>query len=220
MGNGLDISFTFSMNNKGVISPEAGFTKLAMDIQKSRDGMGTILKEEIQLFLQQVADATAARNSGSYPGGTTGSSLSRRSGAGIASIQSGVKVTGDNIADIKGTISGLSYMLTQEEGADGITPKVGKYICIPLDAALNADGTKKRISVWDWREKTFIGKSKDGSKMILYLKLSGRAIVPLYLLVTTHKVEPRLGLRREAMSGLDAFTERLSKRIIDTMLGA
>ena len=209
MGDDL-ITITTSLNSKVFVAGGA-FAELSSRMQRGKREMQGILKLSIQEFLEEVVAAVVARNSRPYPGGTSGNSLSRRSGKGMSSLQRGILVTGKSLNDTKGTLSGLGYMGVQEDGGD-LTPRNSAYMTIPLDYAMNRDGTPKKPSLRDWTQKTFILNKPDGKRIVM-LKLSRTRIVPLYLLLPRVSIKPRLGVKVEAVQRLSALANRISLRI-------
>ena len=109
----------------------------------SRDWADAVqtLSREMKEFLHQVVEAIATRNGGAWPGGTTETSLSKRSGALVAAILGSVRVDGSTFATLTGQIGapGIVYARIQELGGT-ITAKNGKFLCIPLPAALDSNG--------------------------------------------------------------------------------
>ncbi len=178
----------------------------------ARQMQGT-MKKEIQMYLEAIALEMENKHAGGYPGGTTDHSLSRRSGKSIDSIQKSIQISGRGLKDTIGTMGGNSNLNTHEYGAT-LTPKNAQYLTVPLDAALHSDGTPKRLSLREW-DNTFVGTSKDGTKKIVYLRLLKNKVVPLYLLVSSVEIKPRLGMREAANSKLSEFTTRLANSIIN-----
>ena len=100
------------------------------------------------------------------PGGTSATSLSKRSGALVAAIAGSVQVKGTTFEDIQGSIGapGIPYARIQETGGI-IRAKNVKFLTIPLPAALNANGTPIMKSARDW-PNTFVAKTKAGNLVI------------------------------------------------------
>ena len=82
-----------------------------------------MLAQTLKWYLANVANAMAKRHGGPWPGGTTSSKLSLRSGTLINSIKNSVRVDGSTIDSIRGSIGAdVPYARVQEFGAT-ISPK-------------------------------------------------------------------------------------------------
>ena len=81
---------------------------------------------------------------------------------------------------------------------------------IPLDAALNANGTPKKKRARDWKD-TFVAKSKRGNLIIFQKR--GRRIVPLYVLKKRVRIPARLGLRKELRKQRNPMRRAIMDRI-------
>jgi hypothetical protein len=187
----------------------------------SRDWADAVqtLSREMKEFLHQVVEAIAARNGGVWPGGTTETSLSKRSGALIAAIQGSVRVDGSTFATLTGQIGapGIPYARIQELGGT-ITAKNGKFLCIPLPAALDSNGLPLQSSPRDW-PNTFCAKSKAGNLLIFQRR--GTSVVPLYVLKTSVTIPPRLNMGATLRAGIPYFVERAMDQMVkDAMKGA
>jgi hypothetical protein len=157
-----------------------------------RARLPTILASALQTYLKRVATIVAVRNSRAWPGGTTDSSLSRRSGAGVTSIHDSVRVTtGAAIGSVIGYIGGNFYLRTQEYGAV-IRARRAQYLTIPLPAALSSNGIPLRRSAREWRN-TFVQRSRAGN-LLIFQAQPGGGITPLYVLKTEVRIKPRLGM--------------------------
>ena len=185
-------------------------------IGKDWDGSARALNVELRSFLDQVVEAIVTRNSGAWPGGTTASSLSKRSGALVAAIQSSVTVTGATFEAVQGSIGapGIIYAKIQETGGT-IKAKNAKFLTIPLKAALNANGTPIMKSARDW-PNTFVARSKAGNLIIFQKR--GAQIVPLYVLKPSVVIPPRLGMRKSLDAGLPYFVDRAMDAIVRSVM--
>ncbi len=210
MVSGVELSFEF--RNKRYQQAEAGLRALGKSIETSPERVSDVLRKHLEEFLNEIAKAMAERHGTPYPGGTTENSLSARSGFAKQQILGSVKVTGEQLATIQGTIGGgkAYYLKTHEYGAT-ITPKKAKYLTIPLPAALNSNGTPKKKSARDWIN-TFVATSKKGN-LIIFQK-TGSKIVPLYVLKKSVTIKPRLGMRKALEGGVPYFVDRA----VDAML--
>lgn len=163
-----------------------------------------IVRDALERYLRKVATVVATRNSGSWPGGTSGSSLSRRSGNAFKSIHDSVKVTGGRtqLYTLRGHIGGNFYLKTHEFGAT-IKAKGNGWLTIPLPAALRSNGTPIAQSAREWND-TFIIKSKKGNLLIVRSRRWGTTqarangfsgnLVLLYVLKKQVKIPARLGM--------------------------
>jgi hypothetical protein len=206
------IDIKASLNGKGEVTVGGAFADLATHLDRGKREMMSILKNQIEMYLEEIATAMEAKHSGPYKGGTTPDSLSKRSGEGIASIRKSISITGNSINNVVGKMGGVFYLGVQEEGGT-LTPKSAQYLTVPLDAALDANGVPKRLSVREW-DNTFVGTSRDGSKKIVYLRLLDHKVLPLYLLVSKVSIVPRLGMKKEAENRLTDLTTKLSAAIV------
>lgn len=184
---------------------------LALDkrLKGSAEAMTRTIKAELLAYLQHVAENLAQRHGGSYPGGTSASTLSRRSGAAVRSIRRSVAVSGGTVGEIVGRIGGVHHLVAHEFGAT-VKAKNGGWLTIPLPAALNANGTPKKPRARDW-PNTFIIKSKKGNLLIVQKK--GRGILPLYVLKKSVRIPARLGMGDELTKALPLFLNRLRRRV-------
>lgn len=195
---------------KGVLYPEAqmGIRAFQQDLEKAALNVAPLLRLELLKHLQAVASKVAAKHSGPWPGGTTPTTLSRRSGAAMTSLMEGVSVSGTG-ASIEGTMSGAFYLSIHEYGGT-IRATRAQFLTIPLPAALNSNGTPKYMAARQWND-TFVGRSKAGNLLIFQRR--GREIVPLYVLKKEVKIKARLGLRKAQEGAMDLFVERVARAV-------
>lgn len=222
----------FSFNGKKYPSLQGGLDAVANSLDLSKNVVKAGLKDELQKFLNEIAQAMVAKHGSGYPGGTTQSSLSRRGGGAMQSIVRSVNVTGTSLGSVQGSIGGDSYLKIHEFGG-AIRAKNRQYMAIPLSAALNANGTLKRPRPRDW-DHTFVAASyKNGERKLIIYRRIGRKITPLYLLIgpgeNPDHVEfgenfsgrgrgpTRLGMGKEINRRMDRFTERLANRILQEL---
>jgi hypothetical protein len=175
--------------------------------------VGPVLREQLEHFLNGVAARMVKNHSGTWPAGTTGKTLSKRSGAALQSIVDSVKVTGDHPSNIEGHIGGIFYLKTQEFGAT-ITPKKAAYLTVPLPAALDERGVPLKRGARDW-ENTFVKKSKAGNLIIFQKR--GKDIIPLYMLVKQVVIPPRLGMRSTLQAGMGYFVDTAMAAMLKEM---
>jgi len=195
--------------------PETLIRGLGRGMELAVERITPVMRNEMRTFLGDVARAMRSRHLRPYPGGTSPrgvspGTLSRRSGKMLESIDRSVRVMTDRDG-VVGFIGGDRVAAVHEFGAT-IRPTRTKYLTIPLDAALNPDGTPIRPSARLW-EQTFVARSKNGNLLIFQRR--GRNIVPLYLLVGPGEriqevtITPRLGMAVELQQRSEAFAVSL-----------
>lgn len=167
------------------------------------------MKVAMERYLRNVASSLAARHAKPYPDGTGADSLSRRSGAAVASINKSVKVKASS-DEVLGSIGGIFYLNAHEDGAI-IRPVHAQYLTVPLPAALDARGMPKKLRARDWKN-TFIKKSKAGNLIIFQKK--GKEIIPLYVLKKSVRIPARLGMGRELKAKMDFLYSQTVAEII------
>ena len=155
----------------------------------------------LRAHLRRVTDTLAKRHGGG------GGGLRKVTGKGIERLQA-VTVT-EGQREAKGIVPLTKYMSAHEYGAT-IRAKGGKYLTVPLPAAMNGDGTPKKPSALLWRKAQVI-KSKSGNLLIVVK--NGRQLIPLYVLKEVVKLPPRLGLRKELQKGTKAMRKDVTAGI-------
>lgn len=207
----------FEFRNKRWSSAEKGLKAFGDALSADWDGAAKTLSNELRMFLDSVAQALAARHGNPWPDGTGAKTLSKRSGRLIQAIVDSVIVGGSTIDTIEGTIGAdLPYAGIQEMGGI-IRAKRVKYLTIPLKAALDNRGIPLKKSARDW-ENTFVARSKAGNLIIF--QRNGAAITPLYVLKTSVKIPPRLGLRETLSTGLPYFVEKAMDAMVKAVVDA
>ncbi|QIG76982.1 putative morphogenesis protein [Rhizobium phage RHph_Y1_11] len=201
----MQLSLSLKLQGREYKSPSRGIAAYKSFIErKFEDGVKQV-KPEMRAYLEEVVNALIERHSKPYPGGTTSTTLSKRSGKGIEAIRKGVRVTGGQLDTLRARLQIPTPLAYHEYGysKDGN----GKMLTIPLPAALNANGTPKKPNARAWRD-TFVTTSKAGNLIIFQRK--GRQIVPLYVLKETVKVPARLGARQAFQGAIPHFQERIA----------
>lgn len=191
-----------------------GMQILREDFEAAARRIQPMLALELRRHLQSTAQLLAQRHSGSWPGGTTATTLSRRSGEAMDSLKKGVRVT-SGVAGVEGSMSGAFYLTIHEYGGT-IRATRAQYLTIPLREALNSNGTPKKRSAREWNN-TFVGQSKKGNLIIFQKR--GRLIVPLYVLKKEVKIKARLGLRQAQADAMDEFVDRVAKAVRQEIMG-
>lgn len=188
-------------------SVEGGMQEIARMFEADWGGKAKVFGEVLSDYLYRVAEILTERNSKSWPGGTSGSSISSRTGQSVDSIIKSVKVKGTTWATMKGTIGGRGTLAIHEYG--GTITSGAKLMTIPLPAALSSRGTSPPFAR-QWKN-TFVARSKKGNLIIFQKR--GAEIVPLYLLVSSVTLPPRLGMRKELGTQVPYFMARAADRV-------
>jgi len=210
-----DYVLEFEFRSQRYKDAAAGLGAFARAIKDDWERVTPVLKRELETFLKGVSASMVARHSGSWPGGTTAKTLSSRSGRALRSIEESIKVTGDTMDTVQGQIGGVHYLRIQEFGGT-IVPKTAKYLTVPLPAALDGAGVPIHKSARDW-DNTFVARSKAGNLLIFQKR--GKDVVPLYVLVKSVTIPPRLGMRDTLNEGRSYFVERAMKNMLKEMRG-
>lgn len=188
-----------------------GMQQFFVSLRQVWDGSAKELKMAMTDYLLYVAAELEQKHSGSWPSGTTGTSLSKRTGSGIESIIHSIKVEGRTLDTLRGFISAPGYMSIHEYG--GTMTGKGKLLTIPLPAALDSRGVPIKRSAREW-DNTFVTKTRAGNLVIMQKRLS--QVVPLYVLKESVTIPPRLGLQDELKADVPYFLPRA----IDAMVAA
>ena len=184
------------------------------DLDKALVLSAPILGRELERFFTKLANDMDAKHSGSWPNGTTGNSLSKRTGLGLRSIRKSIFIgKSTKLGNIRGRIR-TGKMTIHEKGAI-LTPKGAKFLTIPTKYALDARGVPLKRSAREWKN-TFIKRSKAGN-LVIFQRRSGREIIPLYVLKPYVRIKPRLGLGKTFESNIP-FLESRILTIIDKEL--
>ena len=166
---------------------EAAKRVVPANLRKVLDGAERAMRS----YLQSVTDALAKRHGQPYTGPGKHRTLRKRSGRGLESL--GDFLTRKTGQDVEGVITLPRHMAQQEFGGI-VAAKSGKYLAIPLPAALKRDGTPKKMRASDWKG-TYVVKGKRGGKVIMLRRVGKDA--PLYALKPRARIPARLGLRKE-----------------------
>lgn len=213
-----EFQFEVAFRNKRYNDAEKGLIALGNSISNGvLTKLPPVLKTELRNYLDSVALALQQRHGNPWPGGTTASTLSRRSGKLIASIPESVRVYGGSLGDIEGLIgSAEPYARIQETGGT-IYPVKAQWLTVPLPAALNSDGTPKKATAREW-DNTFIIKSKAGNLIIV--QKNGADLIPLYVLKKSVTIPPRMKMRETVEVGIPYFQELAVEAMVKTIQGA
>ena len=206
----------FQFRNQRYNDAQTGLRAFASFLERSPERATPALRKELTNYLDTVAHALSTRHGNSWPSGTTSMSLSRRSGEAVRSIKKSVRVTGNSLNSMKGTIGGVHYLKTHEYGAT-IRPRKAKYLTIPIpEFALNPNGTPKKKSAREWKN-TFVARSKKGNLLIFQKR--GRKVVPLYVLKTQVRIPPRLKMGETLRSQMPYFVDKATDEMVREIRG-
>lgn len=215
MAEPFTIEFTFRSQRFNDAS--AGLRAFAAALEKDWDGSAKVLSAELRVYLEQAVEALQKRHGNPWPGGTTENSLSKRSGDLLSAIAGSVRVGGDTFNSVEGSIGapGVPYGRIHEVGGV-IRAKNGKYLTIPLPAALDSRGVALKKSARDW-DSTFVARSKAGNLLIFQKR--GASIAPLYVLKEEVTIRPRLNMGATLRVGLPYFVDRVVDKIANSVRG-
>lgn len=204
----MEIETSLLYKNTLYSDASAGMQRLKEDFEAAARRIQPMLQTELRRHLQLVAQTLKQKHSGAWPGGTTATTLSRRSGEAMDSLERGVKITSGS-AGAEGSLSGAFYLTIHEYGGT-IRATKAQFLTIPLKEALNSNGTPKYQSARQWNN-TFVAMSKRGNLIIFQRR--GRLIVPLYVLKKQVKIRARLGLRKTQAELMDQFVDRVADAV-------
>ena len=120
-----------------------------------------------------------------------GQGVQTRSGAMVRSFDVAARGGDINSLEVESFSAGNPAVRLQEEGGT-ITPKKASWLTIPLDAARTASGVA-RGNARSFSD-TFFHETKDGRLFLMQKR--GDDIVPLFRLVKSVTLKPRLGFVR------------------------
>jgi len=208
----MNRQFTLEFEFRGQRYKDAakGLQAFAAAVSKDWDGSVKVLSRELKSFLDSVAEALYRRHSKPWPGGTSEQTLSSRTGAMINSIKRSVQIKGTTFGDLTGHIS-VAYPGPVHEFGATFRPKKAQYLTVPLPAALDSRGVpiKKRARDWD---NTFVARTKAGNLIIFQRR--GSQVIPLYVLKSSVRIKPRLGMRKTLEAGIPYFVDRVMDQMV------
>jgi hypothetical protein len=210
----MAFELNFEFRNQRFNDASKGLRAFTDALSKDWDGAAKVLSAEMRVYLDAVAKALATRHGNPWPGGTGAQTLSKRSGALVASIEKSVDIRGTTFGDLTGYISAAFPGIVHEFGAT-IRPKTAKYLTVPLPAALDANGIPLKKSARDW-ENTFVARSKAGNLIIFQRRMS--QTVPLYVLKSSVRIPPRLGMRQTLDVGIPYFVDKAMDAMVKDIL--
>jgi hypothetical protein len=206
-----DIGLSVSYGNRRYQDARRGLDALAATLGKNVDDFAHVVAREMRVFIARETDKLAARHSGTT---TTDKALAKRTGRLVRELQrGGVVHEAAKVADVYGEVTLPGEYRIQEYGGT-ITPREGQYLFVPLPAALNADGSPKKLNPRQWQH-TFIAESRKGN-LLLFQRL-GRKVIPLYALKPQVRVRPRLGFVAQMKRGFPEFADRALEALLDAL---
>lgn len=208
----LALDFRIRFGKRGYTSPKRAYQSWAMHLGNGWEDAFDQVKEDLRKHILQVAEDIAAANSNPWPGGTTATTVSSRSGEGVAEIRRATYVEGNSFNTLKAGFRLTGYMVLHELG--GTKKAGGKLLTIPLPAALDGQGRPLKPQARDW-PNTFVGRSKAGNLLIFQRR--GTGIIPLYVLKQSVTIPARLGIRSTLQSTLPRFLSRATDDIVREM---
>lgn len=195
---------------------EEGFDALYSQMEDGMSSASVALSKVMREALQLVARNLEKRHSSPWNGGVVNNTnnLQRRSG-GIKRIAQSIKVTGNSLETLSGTISTAGFAIHETGGT--ITAKRSKYLTIPLPAAMDGRGVplKKRARDWD---RTFVARSKRGN-LLIFRKDGKKGVTPLYILKPSVRIPARLGLEKAMINDALPYFERKAFEVLDRYIG-
>jgi hypothetical protein len=170
------------------------------------------ISEALVGYLNLVAHDVVSKNSSPWRPGISGDTLYRRTGKSMQSILRSVRVNGTSWPQFQGFIGGQKTLLIHEFG--GIIKAKGKLLAIPLPAALDSRGVPKKRNPRDWKN-TFVRKTKAGN-LVVFQRQGARA-VPLYVLKSSVRIKPRLGLLKTLEQHAPYFMGKTADILVRTV---
>lgn len=208
-----DEGISLQFGGRSYPDPKSGMDAIVATIRNTWNAEAGTVAKALFAYLTEVADILAQRNSGSWPGGTTSSSIASRSGESVASILKSVNVEGTTWDRLQGSIGGRSTLWIHEYGG---TISSSKLLTIPLPAALSSRGVPLKSSAADW-SNTFVARSKAGN-LIIFQRQGLGVIVPLYVLKDSVHIPARLGMRQELQNQVPYFLSQASDMVVRDFL--
>jgi hypothetical protein len=204
----MDLSLTVKFRGRDYRSPKRGLEAYRAYVEDGYNQTVKQVKPDMVAHLTEVVELLIAKHSGGYPGGTTATTLSRRSGRSMDALRKGIKVTGNRLDTMRATLN-IPFPLAYHEY--GYTKKAGgRLLTIPLPGALSPNGVPLKPNARAWKN-TFVATSRAGNLIIFQRR--GNRIIPLYVLKDTVTVKPRLGAGAMLQRAIPRFSERMADEI-------
>lgn len=233
----VNINITATLNGKKFRNVGAAFNNLARNLDLNRSEVKGRVKKAFTDYIDEVIEDLIKKHSTPYSGKAPAKSLSLRSGRLHKLLRKSPYVRGRGLGDIEAGLILPPRVAIHEEGGI-IKPKNVKHLTIPLDAALNSDGTPKRRSANDWEDT--ITKFTPNGNLIMFQRVKGEGrsskLIPLYILVgkktkykqitfkkgaggSPYSVDTKLGARAMMEKNLLKFTDDLAREIVRGLRG-
>lgn len=195
---------------------EDGFDALYQEMEGGLSSASVPLAKVMREALQLVARKLEKKHSKPWNGQLVNNSktLQKRSG-GIKRIAQSIKIKGNSIETLEGTISTSGFEIHEKGGT--ISAKRAKYLTIPLPAAMDTRGVPLRKRARDW-DKTFVARSKRGNLLIFRKEAKG-SITPLYLLKPSVRIPARLGMEKTLLNDALPYFERKALEVLSKAIG-
>ncbi|MDR3739019.1 MAG: hypothetical protein P4L40_08355 [Terracidiphilus sp.] len=185
----------------------AGMQEVIASLRSAWDGEAKVLSGALRNYLDHVAQLLAEKHGGA--GGPD--ALARRTGTAVNSILHSVKVEGTSWGSLKGSIGGVSYLAIHETG--GVMTAKQRMLTIPLPAAMQSGRAPPFARQW---KNTFVAKSKAGNLLIFQRR--GNEIVPLYILVDSVRIPPRLGMEQTLKQEIPYFLDKATDAVVKDLM--
>ena len=198
------------------VRPASALKRWARDFDKGIEAISPAIQDTLKEYVLAVSQEMRRRHSNTWtPGarlsaGEAKGRMNLRSGNMIQKLLGGVKFERGR-GGAAATFSGPSWLSVHEYGAV-ITPKRAKYLTIPLPAAMDSRGVPFKKSLSEW-ENTKMVPTKRGNGYLVYQE-RGNRIIPLYVLVTSVKIPPRLGMGYTIRSMRQPMIEKVFNKVI------
>lgn len=195
---------------------EQGMDALYSHFEDGLNSLTVPIQKAMLDALQRVARKMEKTHSLPWNGGVVNTTdrLQRRSG-GIRRIADSIRVRGNSLDTLYGTISTAGFAIHETGGV--IRAKKAKYLTIPLPDALDGRGVPLRKRARDW-DKTFVARSKRGN-LLVFRKDKNGGVTPLYLLKPSVRIPARLGLEKAMLNDALPYFERKAFEAISKVLG-
>ena len=205
----MPAGYTVLYNGKSYMTLDGALSASAKDVTRPFRDLGAMVREEMLAVLEVVAEKVIA----SFKQGTRNNPknavhLRTRTGYAVRSIKRSVKVSTEGRRLYIGKVGGTDYLNVHEDGAI-VYARGSKYLTVPLSAAKDARGVPLKARARDWGN-TFVARNKKGN-LIIYQK-RGRSMVPLYILVRSVYIPPRLGMEKRLNIEAEGFVRNVLNR--------
>src|SRR3954470_6293978 len=111
-----DFALRLKFGSRSFSDPGAGIDAVIKSLQGTWQGEASVVADAMRDYLNNVAKAVVARNSGAFAWGSHGTGLSRRTGRSMDSVLRSVKVSGASWDRLTGSIGGNASLMIHETG--------------------------------------------------------------------------------------------------------